>query len=177
MRTRGIFLAAGLAVVASLLLAGAASAGGRSYSGTVAGDDAATVTLQAKKRDGKWSVTAFVARNFLISCEGGVQARLGSVEVHALPGAIPVSRKGRFSAKVEKGPKVVDLAGRFGGSGSVSGTLRYSGLTTVTVNGTDENLDCESDVLNWRATRVQTTGRIAASTPWSLSRSPVGRVM
>jgi hypothetical protein len=35
----------------------------------------------------------------------------------------------------------------------------------VTVNGSDENLDCESDVLSWHATRAQTTGRSAASTP------------
>jgi hypothetical protein len=177
MRTRSILWAAGLAAVASLLLAGTALGGGRSFSGTIAEDDAATVTLKVKKRDAKWSVTGFVARNFLISCDGGVQARLGSAAVHALPGAIPVNRKGRFSAKVKKGPKVVELAGRFGSSSSVAGTLRYSGLTTVIVNGTDENLDCESDVLNWQATRVQRTGRIAASTPWSLSRSPVGRVM
>jgi hypothetical protein len=165
MRARWMLRAAALAVLASLLLAGSAVAGGRSFSGAINDDDAATVTLKTKKRDGKWSLTGFVARNFLISCDGGVQARLGSAEVHALPGAIPVSRKGRFSAKVEKGPKVVDLAGRFGSSGSVSGTLHYSGLTTVTVNGNDENLDCESDVLSWHATRAQTTGRIAASTP------------
>jgi hypothetical protein len=177
MRTRRIFWAAGLALLAALLLAVPALGSGRIYSGSIANDDAATVTLKAKKRDGKWSVTAFVARNFLISCDGGVQARLGSAEVHALPGAIPVSRKGRFSAKVEKGPKVVELAGRFGESSSVAGTLHYSGLTTVTVNGSDENLDCESEVLNWQATRDQTTGRIAASTPWSRSRSPVGSVM
>jgi hypothetical protein len=173
-----MFRAAWIAALASLLLAPSAlGAGGRSFSGTVADDDAATVTLKTKKRNGKWWVTSFVARNFLISCDGGVQARLGSAEIHALPGAIPVSRRGRFSAKVEKGPKTVELAGRFADAGSVSGTLRYSGLTTVTVNGTDENLDCESQVLDWQATRDQTTGRIAASTPWSLSRSPVGRVM
>ena len=145
---------AGLAVLASLLLAGTALAGARSYSGTIAADDAATVTLKTKKRDGKWSVTAFVARNFLISCDGGVQARLGSAEVHAAPGAIRVNRKGRFSAKVQKGPKLVDLRGRIGSAGSVSGTVHYSGLTTVTVNGTDENLDCDSDVLDWQATRT-----------------------
>jgi hypothetical protein len=165
MRTRRIFWATGLALLTSLLLAGTSLAGARSFSGTIAQDDAATVTLKAKKRDGKWSVTGFVARNFLISCAGGVQARLGSVAIHALPGAIPVSRKGRFSAKVEKGPKVVALAGRFGSSGSVSGTLHYSGLTTVMVDGSEQNLDCESDVLDWHAARVQTTGRIAASTP------------
>jgi hypothetical protein len=177
MRTTRIARAAGIAAVASLLLVPAAYAGGRSFSGTVAGDDAATVSLKTKKRDGKWSVVSFVARNFLISCDGGVEARLGSAAVHALPGAIPVSRRGRFSAKVEKGPKTVQLSGRFDDASSVSGSLRYSGLTTVTVDGTDENLDCESQVLSWQATRDQTTGRIAASTPWSLSRSPVGRVM
>jgi hypothetical protein len=171
-----MFRAAWIAALASLLLAPSAF-GARTFSGTIADDDAATVTLKTKKRDGKWSVTSFVARNFLISCDGGVQARLGSAAVNALPGAIPVSRRGRFSAKVEKGPKTVDLSGRFADSGSVSGTLHYSGLTTVTVNGTDESLDCASQALDWQATRDQTTGRIAASTPWSLSRSPVGRVM
>ena len=166
MRTKRMFLAAGMAVLVSLLLVPSALGGaGRTFSSTVADDDAATVTLKTKKRNGKWWVTSFVARNFLISCDGGVQARLGSAEVHAVPGAIPVSRRGRFSAKVEKGPKTVDLSGRLADGSSVTGTLRYSGLTTVTVNGTDEILDCESQALDWQATRDQTTGRIAASTP------------
>jgi hypothetical protein len=164
MRTRRMLLAAGIAAIASLLLVPAALGSVRTYSGTVAGDDAATVSLKAKKRDGRWWVTSFAARNFLISCDGRVQARLGSAEIHARPGAIPISRRGRFSAKVEKGPKTVELAGRVSAA-SASGTLRYSGLTTVTVNGDDEILDCESQTLDWHANRDQTTGRIAASTP------------
>jgi hypothetical protein len=165
-RTTRVLWASGLAAVVSLLLATPTLATGRAYSGTIVDDDVTTVSLKVKKRDDRWWVTTFVARNFIIACDSGVQARLGSAAVRALPGAIPVSRKGRFEARVEKGPKVVELDGRLSGPAGASGTLRYSGLTTVMVGGSEENLDCDSDLLDWQVTRSdQTTGRIAASTP------------
>ena len=156
--------AGGLAVIVSLLLAPAALGSERSYTGTIVGDDATSVSLKLKKRDGRWWVTTFVARNFIISCDSGVEARLGSAALRALPGAIPVSRKGHFKARVEKGPRVVELEGRLSGPGGATGTLHYSGLTTVVVGGSEESLDCSSEQLDWEVVR-QTTGRIAASTP------------
>jgi hypothetical protein len=155
-----------VAGVASLLLAPAAVAGGRAYSGAIVGDDATAVSMKLKKRDKHLWLTSFVARNFVIACDSGVDARLGSAAVRARPGAIPVSRKGHFRARVEKGPKVVELNGRLDGPGAASGTLHYSGLTTVMVGGSEESLDCETEVLHWEVAREdQTTGRIAASMP------------
>jgi hypothetical protein len=159
--------AGGLAVVISLVLAQGALAGGaRNYSGAVVGDDATTVSLKLKKREGRLWLTAFVARNFVIACDSGVQARLGSAAVKAVPGAIPVRRKGHFQAKVEKGPKTVELNGRLAGRDAASGTLHYSGLTTVMVGGSEESLDCNSQLLDWEVARSpHTTGRMAASMP------------
>jgi hypothetical protein len=152
-RSSRIPWACGVAAVVSLLLAPAALAGGRYYSGTIVGDEASEVSLKLKKREGRWYVTAFVARNFIITCESGVEARLGSAEVRARPDAIPVTRKGRFHARVEKGPKVVDLDGHLNASSGAAGTLHYSGLTTVVVGGSEENLDCHSDLLDWHVSR------------------------
>jgi hypothetical protein len=155
-----------LAGVASLLLAPAAIAGGRDYSGAIAGDEAASVSMKLKKRDGRWWLTTFVARSFVIACDEGVEARLRSAAVRAQPRTIPVSRKGHFQARVEKGPKVVELNGNLAGRTGATGTLRYSGLTTVMVGGGEESLDCHSELLHWEVSRTdQTTGRIAASIP------------
>ena len=76
MRTRTICVAAGLAAFVLLLLAGSAVAGSRSFSGAVAEDDATTVTLKIKKRDGKWSLTGFVARNFLMRMKDNLGSKL-----------------------------------------------------------------------------------------------------
>jgi hypothetical protein len=155
-----------LAGVASLLLAQTAAAGGREYSGAIVGDEATEVSMKLKKRDGRWWLTTFVARDFVIACDSGVEARLGSAAVRARPGAIPVSRKGHFQARVEKGPKVVELNGRLGGPSGATGTLHYSGLTTVMVGGGEESLDCDSELLHWEVARADhATGRIAASIP------------
>ncbi|MFL5869970.1 MAG: hypothetical protein ACJ75R_02750 [Solirubrobacterales bacterium] len=164
MRTGWIFRALGLAAVVTLALAANAFAGGRLYEGAIGSDDATSVSLKVKKVDGTRWVTSFVARNFIIACENGVEARLGSAQVRALPGTIAVHR-GHFAAKVAKGPRTVEISGRFTGSSDVSGTVHYTGLTTVTLNGQEQTLDCQSDVLGWHASRAQTTGRISASTP------------
>jgi hypothetical protein len=164
LRTSWILRVLGMVAVVALAFAANAFAGGRLYEGSIASDDATTVSLKVKKVDGTRWVTSFVARNFIIGCESGVEARLGSAQVRALPGTIAV-RRGRFSAKVVKGSRTVEISGRFSGSSDVSGTLHYTGLTTVTVDGQDQSLDCSSQVLDWHATRVQTSGRISASTP------------
>jgi hypothetical protein len=155
-----------MAGVASLLLASTAFAGGRYYSGAIAGDDATAVSMKLKKRDGRLWLTSFVARSFVITCDEGVEARLRSAAVRARPRTIPVSRKGHFQARVEKGPKVVELNGTLDGRTGATGTLRYSGLTTVMVGGGEESLDCHSELLHWAVAREdQATGRIAASMP------------
>jgi hypothetical protein len=140
-------------VAGALVLSPGALAGVREYGGAISGDDATSVSIKFKKRDGRWWLTAFVARNFIISCDSGVQARLGSAAVRALPGSIPVSKKGRFHARVERGSKLVELDGHLDGSGAASGTVHYSGLTTVMVGTHEETLDCDSGSLHWQASR------------------------
>jgi hypothetical protein len=153
-----------LATLVVAALAANAFAGARLYQGSIDSDYAATVSLKVKRSDHARSVTSFVAHNFIISCEEGIEARLGSAQVKARRGTIPV-RHGRFSTKVVKGPRTVDISGRFSGSGQVNGTLHYTGLTTVMVNGHSQSLECSSETLDWHASRAQTSGRISASTP------------
>jgi hypothetical protein len=145
--------AAVLAVAVALLLSPPALAG-RHYGGAIAGDDATTISIKLKKREGRWWLTAFVARSFIISCESDVQARLGSAAVRAPTGAIPITKKGRFHARVERGPKLVELDGKLDGPVSASGTVRYSGLTTVMVGEQEQTLDCDSGPLHWQASRT-----------------------
>jgi hypothetical protein len=154
----------GVAALVAVGLAATAFAGGRPYQGALDSDYAATVSLKVKRSDHARSVTSFVAHDFIISCEEGVEARLGSAQVRAKPGTIAV-RRGRFSAKVVKGPRTVAISGHFSGSGQVNGKLHYTGLTTVMVNGQSQSLECESETLGWHASRAHTSGRISASTP------------
>ena len=164
MRSGWIIRTLGLAALVAVAVTANAFAGGRAYEGSIDSDYSATVSLKVKKSDHARWVTSFVARNFIISCEAGVEARLGSAQVRAKPGTIRV-HQGRFDAKVVKGPRTVEIRGRFTSPGEASGTLHYSGLTSVVVGGQTQSLDCESEALSWQASRAQTSGRISASTP------------
>jgi hypothetical protein len=139
---------ASLAIALALSLATSAVASARVYTGTIVNDGATTVSLTVEKRDGQRTVTEFSARNFMISCDDGVQARLDA----EITGSTNI-REGHFAVKAGNGAQVVALTGSLVGSTQATGTVRYSGLTKVIVGETSERLDCDSGRLQWKASR------------------------
>ena len=103
MRSGWIIRTLGLAALVAVAVTANAFAGGRAYEGSIDSDYSATVSLKVKKSDHARWVTSFVARNFIISCEAGVEARLGSAQVRAKPGTIRVRQA--FRRQGREGPE------------------------------------------------------------------------
>ena len=120
------------------------------------------------------TVTAFTVRDFELGCSGG---SLGLIKVAKLTGSISVSPGGSFRARDDNGRTVFNVKGQINRNKSF-GTFRYSGRVETTT-GSHPLLRQRQDHLGDEAVAT-TTGaqreRIAASTPWRRSRSPVGRV-
>lgn len=141
MKTRAISLVA----IASLLVVASAFAASSTYRGDVRQDREASVKLTVRERGNDLTVTAFRAKNFLISCRKPDDARLGRA---SLTGEAPVSKRGHFRLKGENDTQKLTLRGKLNGD-KAKGRFSFSGLTAL---GNDE-VRCESGRVSWTATR------------------------
>ena len=173
-----------LAAAAALALCAVALAATKTYEGAVKGDPEAGVEIELSKVDGRLVVSRFTATNFIITCKEPYDARLGSAE---LTGMAPVDDEtGKFKLAGEQGGKSLSMRGRLLEKGRAKGRFSFAGLTTLD----GEEVECASGRLDWTAKksaapdarpgltqRPAAGDRIAASTPWRRSSSPLGSVI
>ncbi len=134
-----------IAAVIVLVVAVEASAGSRTYRGTIEGDEPSSISLLVKRSDGQRQVKGFAAKRFLIACDNG-PATLARA---AISGVIAVNSKGRFEINGSDGGQELRVAGKLIGKRGAEGTMRYSGPTLVD----GQTRECDSRKLRWTAAR------------------------
>lgn len=139
---RALALAATLALVATAPAVAASLA----YEGKVTGDQGSSVSLKINRDGGVTSFRSFIARDFTIRCEDGVEAQLSRVRIS---GSAEISGSRRFKVEGEDGKIEFTVAGKLLGERSAKGNFTYAGPTEVE----GEELECSSEKLRWKASR------------------------